>query len=108
MRTIELANKVLAMAVEFNAGEVDVKNFYGAELVELCLLANKLATVESNEEVVEIAMVEFETFMSNLKEDVACKIERRSRNTFTSEEENYIIATMLNEGLAARAGIRLY
>ena len=114
----QIAKRMLEITIQFNnADHVDVKIFvdsadaerYRAELVELCSLSNELKSVECEViERVQIAMEEYYSFMEKLQEDVACKIERRSRNTFCSEEENYQIAKWFNDGFAAKTGIRLY
>lgn len=128
----QIANRMLEITCYLNkADHVDVKTFIGhcgaeadrAKLVELHNLyvelksikelreaLKQLEVIEPNslEDLAHTAACEYSYFIEDLKEDIVCKLEKRSRNTFYSAEENYEIAKWFNDGFAAKTGRNLY
>lgn len=130
-RVREIAGKILKVTCEINqADHIDVKVFVGHidaaryrnNLVEISRLYDELTSIEELQAVLtsgdyelnsvadyaEIAMIEYCDLMHELQQDVACKLEGRSRNTHYTAEENYNIAKWFNDGFAAKSGIDLY
>lgn len=131
-RIRQIAERMLEITSQFNrADHVDVKIFidsiyakrYRNELIELCLLANELNSIDelkqsvesleviecgTIEDLAQTASLEYYCFMRDLTYDIAEKIEKRGRNTYHSSEENYRIAKWFNDGLSAKTNINLY
>lgn len=128
----QIAGRMLEITCYLNkADHVDVKTFVShcgaeadrAKLVELHSLYMELSSIEelapvlngevkieldSVEDIACIAMCECCDYMMQLQEDIASKLEGKSRNTYYSAEENYQIAQWFNKGFAAKTGVDLY